>query len=164
MFTTRVTERLLIYMVQNHRLPIIVWRLFFATAEELGMEVKDEYIREAAYRSTMGSHQQTEALLDLDDPPTCIIYPDDFACFGGISAIRERDMNIPEDISIVGYDGIKLGRRMEPKLTTLRQDTTAIGEKAANKLLSLIEKPKTTLIEVITVEGDVYEGASVKKI
>lgn len=137
---------------------------FFNTAEQLGIEVRDEYIRKAAYRSTSGAKLETEALLNLKNPPTCIFYPDDFACFGGISAIRERGLKIPEDISIVGYDGIKLGRRMEPKLTTLRQDTQSMGEEAARRLVSLIEKPKTTLIEQVLVEGTVFEGESVRKI
>lgn len=137
---------------------------FFNTAEQLGIEVRDEYIRKAAYRSTSGAKLETEALLNMKDPPTCILYPDDFACFGGISAIRERGLKIPEDISIVGYDGIKLGRRMEPKLTTLRQDTKAMGEEAAKRLVSLIEKPKTTLIEQVLVEGTVFEGESVQRL
>ena len=137
---------------------------FFNTAEQLGIEVKDEYIRKAAYRSTSGAKLETEALLDMKNPPTCIFYPDDFACFGGISAIRERGLKIPEDISIVGYDGIKLGRRMEPKLTTLRQDTQAMGEEAAKRLVALIEKPKTTLIEQVLVEGTVFEGESVRRL
>ncbi len=137
---------------------------FYRTAESLGLTIDDEYIREAAYRSTSGAKLQTEALLDLKEPPTCIFYPDDFACFGGISAIRERGLRIPEDISIVGYDGIKLGRRMEPKLTTLQQDTIAMGEEAANRMVELIETPKTTLIEQVLVEGTVYEGESVKRL
>lgn len=135
---------------------------FFKTAEALGLNVKDEYIREAAYRSTTEAKLQTDVLLDLDVPPTCIFYPDDIACLGGISAIRERGLRIPEDISIVGYDGIKFSRRLEPKLTTLKQDTKKIGEEAARKLVSLIEKPKTTLIEQVLIEGVVYEGESVK--
>lgn len=137
---------------------------FYRTAEYLGLDVRDEYIKKAAYRSTSGAKLATEELLDLKEPPTCILYPDDFACFGGISAIRGRGLKIPEDISIAGYDGIKLGRRMEPKLTTLRQDTMEMGEEAAKRLVSLIEKPKTTLIEQVLIEGTVYEGESVKKL
>lgn len=137
---------------------------FFRTAEKLGLDIPDEYIRQAAYRSTAGAREETEYLLDLPNPPTCIFYPDDFACFGGIRAIKERGLKIPDDISIVGYDGIKIGRRMEPKLTTLRQDTTMIGERAAKELISLIEKPRTTLVGQFLVEGVVYEGESVKKL
>ncbi|TCL54438.1 LacI family transcriptional regulator [Kineothrix alysoides] len=134
---------------------------FYKTAEELGLEVPDEYIKEAAYRDTKGSFAQTQELLDLPNPPTCILYPDDFASFGGINAITERGLNIPQDISIAGYDGIRIGRHLEPQLTTLRQDTEQVGAKAAESLVNLIEHPKTTLIQQVVVEGEVFEGRSV---
>ena len=137
---------------------------FYKTAEELGISVPDEYIKEAAYRSTKGSYAKTNELLDLEEPPTCILYSDDFASFGGMNAIKERGLSIPDDISIVGYDGIKIGRHIEPKLTTLRQDTEAIGREAAESLIRLIEHPKTTVIEQIIVKGEVYEGKTVKEI
>lgn len=134
---------------------------FYKTAAELGIEVPDEYIGEAAYRDTNAAYIETERLLDLKDRPTCILYPDDFACFGGINAINERGLRIPNDISVAGYDGIRIGRHVEPKLTTVKQDTTRLGQLAAEKLLSLIEHPKTTIIEQIIVEGEVYPGGSV---
>lgn len=137
---------------------------FYRTAESLGMEIPDEYIREAAYRDTVHTYQVTNELLDLPDPPTCILYPDDFAAFGGINAIRERGLRIPEDISVAGYDGIRAARHLEPKLTTVQQDTEQIGCQAARELISLIERPKTTIIEQIIVPGKVVEGKSVAAI
>ena len=103
-------------------------------------------------------------LLDLPDPPTCIIFPDDFASFGGINAIRQRGLQIPEDISVAGYDGIQAARQLEPRLTTVQQDTEQIGCLAARELISLIERPKTTIIEQVIVPGKVAEGKSVAKI
>ncbi len=137
---------------------------FFKTAEEMGISVPDEYIKEAAYRSTKEAGEVTKELLELKNPPTCILYPDDFSCFGGMNVIREKGLRIPEDISVAGYDGLRIGRHIEPKLTTLRQDTDAIGEEAAKKLIDLIEKPKTTIIEQIVIGGEVYEGKTVRKL
>ena len=137
---------------------------FYKTTKELGIEVQDIYIKETAYRNTKATYQATCELLDLDEPPTCIFYPDDFASFGGINAINERGLSVPEDISVVGYDGIRIGRHIEPKLTTLRQDTDMIGVKAAEALIDLIEQPKTTLIEQIVVAGELYEGKTVKQL
>ena len=134
---------------------------FYKTMAELEIEVPDEYIGTAAYRDTKAAFVETERLLDLKDRPTCILYPDDFACFGGMNAINERGLRIPEDISVVGYDGIRVARHIEPQLTTLRQDTKMLGQKAAEKLISLIEHPKTTIIEQIIVKGEVFPGKSV---
>lgn len=137
---------------------------FYRTAENLGLEIPDEYIREAAYRNTTTTYQVTNELLDLPEPPTCILYPDDFAAFGGINAIRERGLRIPEDISVAGYDGIRAARHLEPKLTTVQQDTEQIGCQAARELINLIERPKTTIVGQIIVPGKVVEGKSVATI
>lgn len=137
---------------------------FFTTCEQLGINVPEEYIKEAEYRDTEGTYERTLELLDLKDPPTCILYPDDFAGFGGINAIRERGLVIPDDISVAGYDGIRIGRHIEPKLTTIRQDTEKIGKEAAENLIHLIEHPRSTIIRPIIVEGTLYEGATVRDI
>ncbi|MCR5154528.1 MAG: LacI family transcriptional regulator [Lachnospiraceae bacterium] len=137
---------------------------FFKTMEEFGIDVPDEYIKESPYRNTKITAQKTEELLNLKEPPTCILYPDDFSCFGGINVIKERGLRVPEDISVVGYDGIRIGRHIEPQLTTLRQDTSAIGLKAAEQLINLIEKPKTTIEEQIVIEGEVYPGKTIRDI
>lgn len=137
---------------------------FYRTAEMLELEVPDEYIREAAYRDTATTYTVTNQLLDLPDPPTCIIFPDDFAAFGGINAIRERGLRIPEDISVAGYDGIPAARHLEPQLTTVRQDAEQIGCVAARQLISLIERPKSTIVEQIVIPGTVLEGRSVATI
>ena len=137
---------------------------FHATCEELGIIVPAQYVREAPYRDTGKAYMETELLLDLRNPPTCILYPDDFSCLGGIHAIHGRGLLIPEDISVAGYDGAQIAEHLTPRLTTLRQDTAGIGRKAAEKLISLVEKPKTTLTERIVVSGELIPGESVRRI
>lgn len=137
---------------------------FYHNAEALGLEVPDEYIKEAAYRDSWTTGERTRELLELKNRPTCIFYPDDFASFGGLNAIAEQGLRVPEDISVVGYDGIRIGRHLSPKLTTLKQDTKSIGVKAGERLISLIEHPKSTIIEQIVIKGEVYEGGTVRNI
>jgi len=137
---------------------------FYHTAEKLGLEIPDEYIKEAPYRDSWGTGERTKELLKLKTPPTCILYPDDFASLGGLNAIAELGLRVPEDISVAGYDGIRISRHLSPKLTTLKQDTKSIGSKAGEKLISLIEHPKSTIIEQIVIKGGVYEGGTVRKI
>lgn len=134
---------------------------FYRTAQELGLDIPDEYIKEAAYRDTNATFIKTMELLDLPNPPTCILYPDDFASYGGINAINDRGLDIPRDISVAGYDGIRIGRHLEPQLTTLRQNTKQIGAQAAENLIRLIENPKTTVVQTVVIEGEVYEGKTV---
>jgi len=135
---------------------------FYRTMEDFGVDVPDEYVITSAYRDTEGAFNATNELLDLPNPPTCILYPDDFAAFGALSAIRQRGLNVPEDISIAGYDGIEIGKRISPVMTTLDQDTDRIGRTAASKLIDLINNPKSTLIEQVIIEGYLAEGESVR--
>ena len=137
---------------------------FYRTMEEFGVEVPEEYVREAAYRDTAMTEQITYELLSLRDRPTCILCPDDFSALGCINAIRERGLKIPDDISVAGYDGITLSQVLEPKLTTIRQDTVAIGRTAAEELIRLVEHPKTALPDTIVVKGKLLPGYSIKKL
>ncbi|MBQ1311428.1 MAG: LacI family DNA-binding transcriptional regulator [Blautia sp.] len=135
---------------------------FYRTAVSLGLTIPEDYLRVCPYRDADMAAQETRFLLNLPDPPTCIFYPDDYAAFGGFNEIRERGMRVPDDVSIVGFDGITAARILEPKLTTMCQDTEAIGRIAANRLINLIENPRITGAEIITVDGILFKGASVK--
>ena len=134
---------------------------FYRTSEELGLEVPNDYVLESAFHDADGCAAATAKLLELPTPPTCILFPDDFSAMGGIREIRRRGLRIPEDISVAGYDGINMARFMDPPLTTLCQDTNAIGRTAAQKLIEQIEHPKTTFAEILTVGGSLFEGGSV---
>ena len=134
---------------------------FHRTMKDLGLAVPDEYIRAGRYREIRPSFEQTMALLDLPDPPTCILYPDDLAAIGGINALRERGLSIPEDISIAAYDGLRIGQLLEPKFTTIAQDTEVMGRTAANKLIGMIEHPKAAVIDRVVVPGHLLKGSSV---
>ena len=137
---------------------------FYRNLQHRGVSVPDEYVLTGSYRDAELASELTASLLDLREPPTCIFYSDDIAAMGGINEIRERGLRIPEDISVVGYDGISFAQILEPKLTTLCQDTRAIGRIAAEKLIDLIENPKTALVDKFLVDGTLFKGASVKKV
>lgn len=137
---------------------------FYKTLGELKIEVPDEYVKNGVYHDPDTTAKLTKELLELKDCPTCIVFPDDFSSIGGINAIKEKGLRIPEDISIAGYDGITLTRMLEPKLTTLQQDTGALGRSAAAKLITLIENPKASIIERVVIEGKVLPGKSVRNL
>ena len=71
---------------------------------------------------------------------------------------------MPDDISMVGYDGIKLSQILNPKLTTVEQQSRKIGMLAAIELIACIENPKTALVKRVVVDGRLLEGETVKDI
>ena len=137
---------------------------FYRVLHREGIRVPDEYMIRSPYRDADGAAAATGILLDLPDPPTCILYPDDCAALGGINEIRERGLRIPKDISVAGYDGITIARILEPRLTTICQDTDAMGRLAAEKLIELIESPRTAQADKYTVDGILFQGGSVGSI
>lgn len=137
---------------------------FYRTCYENNIDVRDEYIKKGRYHIPKVSGVATRELLELKDRPTVIMYPDDYSLLGGITEIEKNGLKIPEDISIVGYDGIKLSRLLRPILTTYVQNSTEIGIQAARKLIDIIEHPKTTLAERISVKGGLQEGQTVKNL
>ncbi len=99
--------------------------------------------------------------MQLEDRPTCILLPDDVCSFGAIEAIQSAGLRIPDDISIAGYDGVMFSHLMSPKLTTVRQDTVKIGEKAAEILIYNIENKNNPRLEPVVVKGELWTNESV---
>lgn len=169
-------QRLMKYIIENgHRRIAYVYgdgsrvtrqRLaaYYRSLEENNIQVPDAYVRQSLYRNIKLAYQHTEELLKLRERPTCIIYPDDIACLGGMNAIRANGLSVPDDISVAGYDGIKAGQYEEPRLTTIWQDVEEIGTRAALCLIEEIEKPMTAIPAIHTVRGTLLEGQTVKKI
>jgi len=137
---------------------------FYRACDALGLEIPEEYVREGVYHDPDRCAELTRELLQLPEPPTCILMPDDFSSIGGGNAIRRMGLRFPEDVSAAGYDGIQLASVTNPAMTTYRQDTAALGKTAAAKLIELIEKPRTALVDRILIPGKLVEGCSVRAI
>ena len=123
--------------------------------------IPEEYIGSCFYHEPISCYEATKKLLALPQRPSCILFPDDYAYIGGINAIHDAGLRVPEDISAAGYDGIHMARMLSPKLTTWRQNTEELGRIAAAKLIERIERPRTTPPEQIVVRGQLLEGESV---
>ena len=137
---------------------------YYKALEDHGIDVPADYVVHSSYRSTSKSEAITDKFLERKDRPTCILYPDDYSAMGGLNSIHKHGLNVPDDISIAGFDGINIAHKIEPKIATIRQDTKAIGEMAALKLLSLMERPKSTVEEQLMVDGTLEEGKSIAQI
>ena len=137
---------------------------YYRVMEAHGIEVTEGYIKSARYLETEEVAERTKELLEMKDRPTCILFPDDMALIGGLNVIRAKGLKIPKDISIAGYDGSRLSQMFSPKLTTIKQDTDQIGKEAADRLISIIEKPKTALMERVVIEGILLKGESVGRV
>ena len=137
---------------------------FYKACKKLNLDVPDSYIKEARYHDPKSSALATRALLELDEPPTCIMYPDDFSFIGGMNEIENHGLRIPDDISVAGYDGILLSQVLRPELCTYKQNTDDLGRLAATELVEAVTNSKTYIPKQIWVEGELLAGNSVNKI
>ncbi len=137
---------------------------FYRACENLGIEVNEDYIKEGIYHDPKSAERITYELLDMKEPPTFIFYQDDFAFIGGFNAIESRDLEIPGDISVAGFDGMGITQVMRPKIMTWKQNAEKIGQEAVNLLIEEIEKPKSFIPRTVDVKGELLKGQSVKNI
>lgn len=131
---------------------------------EYGLEIPEEYLKSAVYRDLAASAAATKELMSLPIPPTCIFYPDDYACVGGMNMLMDMGLRIPEDISVAGYDGIPLAHLLRPKLTTVLQDGREQGRCAGRELLRTIRSSNGFHPQHIVLPCTLIEGASIKEL
>lgn len=114
---------------------------------------------EGYYYDKQVTNDKLSEILKRDQLPTAIIFPDDYTAIWGMNFIKKSGYSIPEDISVVGFDGIELGQMFEPNLTTVKQDTKEIAIQAANHLVKAVNEGISDLTQ-ITIGVSLVEGNS----
>lgn len=87
--------------------------------------------------------QAAEQLAALDPRPTGVLCFSDALASGVLAGLERAGLDVPADVSVVGFDDSPLASRTRPALTTVRQDVNAKGREAAGALLTAIEQAKT---------------------
>jgi DNA-binding LacI/PurR family transcriptional regulator len=106
-----------------------------------GLEENPKYFVEAEdFLPADGSKAAAELLKQcFDDLPTAVYVGSDDLAFAAMTIFQAQGLRIPEDLSIVGFDNVRISGFITPSLTTIEQDRAAIGQKAADILIKLIE-------------------------
>lgn len=69
---------------------------------------------------------------------TAVFAMSDVMAIGAVRALKDHGLSVPEDVSVIGYDGIEMGEYMVPKLTTIKQPDEAIARRSVEVLLLCI--------------------------
>jgi LacI family transcriptional regulator len=88
-----------------------------------------------------GSYEATGALLQRSGDLTALFCMSDVMAVGAIRRITDNGARVPQDISVVGFDGIDLGRYVVPRLTSVDQRGLALAQRAVEVLLDRLETP-----------------------
>jgi DNA-binding LacI/PurR family transcriptional regulator len=90
--------------------------------------------------SAQGGASATSALLDLEEPPTAIVYANDLMAIAGMSTAIGRGIGVPDQLSVTGFDDAPLSAYIQPALTSVRTDVVGWGHAAATRLLAIVDR------------------------
>lgn len=144
--------------VVQHLISLGHRRIAYTTRPELGLTSRD---RLAGYRYALqqadipyddrlvvstkiepqSAYQAMQGLLDLPDPPSAVFAIHDLVAVECLQAALDRDLRVPDDVAIVGFDNWSLSLTTRPPLTTMATPLIEIGQRAMSILIEQIKEP-----------------------
>jgi len=121
-----------------------------------GIEQNPDYIIAGDYSFASGKSATME-LLQLRTPPTAIFCHNDLMAIGAMHSVKSMGLKVPENISIIGFDGLEVGTYVIPRLTTIEQPRFDFGKKAVELIVDAVQTgkpiPSSTLMESRWIKG-----------
>lgn len=137
-------------------------KAYLAALEEDNINWKKEIVGnfrlDAAYQKIMYNWPELQKSNDL---PTAIFAANDLMAIGALKAFVRLKVQVPKEVSIIGFDNIPFSDCTYPPLTTIAQPTYQMGQKAVETLLKLIDKKK--IKKSVEFETELIERDSVSK-
>ncbi len=111
------------------------YHAYIAALEKFGLEVNENYIGLGYYVS-----ESTRTYIPklVEQGVTAILFSHDVRAISAITECNDREIRIPEDLSIIGFDDLPIAAYCEPPLTTIQQDRTALGKCGYYAMTSLL--------------------------
>lgn len=127
-----------------------------------GVEFDPEQQLETSRFSYDGGYGAVKRLMERGSRFTALFAISDVMAIGAIRALQDRGLRVPEDVSVMGFDGMQIGEYTSPRLATVRQDTHQIAYESVKLLLENIAQRQPP--RFITVPVSVELRESVRKL
>lgn len=114
-------------------------RAFLQAMEEVGLSVESKYQIEGNH-TMEGGIAALRQLLTLPKPPTAVLCSNDMTAIGVMRQAYEEGIKIPDNLSVIGFDDIRLAQFIIPPLTTVKMSQTEIARLAFHALLSEVQR------------------------
>ena len=129
---------------------------FHSAMLKAGLEVEPEYFIESDFTET-GGYAAMQQLLILDTPPTAVFTSNNLMTMGALHALREADISIPNQISIIGFDDLDCAELINPPITVISRDARLQGSQAMQLMLNQLDRasamqPEHSMVDVHLVE------------
>lgn len=112
---------------------------YMQALDESGIPVSRDFVLDGNFHRKT-AYEKMAALLGSEEPPTAVFVASDEMALGAIKAVKDKGLNVPGDISLVGFDDNPMCSELSPRLTTVRQPITDMGKLAAETIIKLIDK------------------------
>ncbi|AGX42931.1 LacI family DNA-binding transcriptional regulator [Clostridium saccharobutylicum] len=132
---------------------------YIQALEDNNISINDNYIVSGRYNLESGYANMLK-LLKLEDRPTAVFCSNDDIAVGAMKAVAEQNLNVPKDISIIGFDDSNFCSYVTPTLTSVKKDSLTMSEYGGISLLNLI-KNKEVDKEKVYIESRLIVRESV---
>ncbi|PAB59204.1 LacI family DNA-binding transcriptional regulator [Anaeromicrobium sediminis] len=130
--------------------------------EDNDIPLNENIVYEGEYKIEKG-YELTEKLIEGKNVPTAIFASNDVMAIGAINALFDNGYNVPNDVSVVGFNDIELSSIYRPKLTTIHQPIYDIGAVAIRMIIKKINEEELDC-NIVELPHDLIERESVKSI
>lgn len=117
---------------------------------ERGISFQEEQYETARFTFGEG-YRAAKALLERNPDFTALFAMSDVMALGAIRALADAGKRVPEDVSVIGFDGLQIGEYTQPRLSTVGQSVEQLAEQSMYLLLQSIEKGAAARHEVVQV-------------
>jgi len=131
--------------------------------EDYSMSIDDELVKYGDYKLESGYEKLIE-FLAMDSPPTAVYVTNYYMTLGAMIAINEKNLRIPEDLSIIGFDNLEMARIFKPALSIVVQPMKQIAETSANLLLKRLSGDYNGFPHIERLKAKVLLQQSVKSL
>lgn len=133
---------------------------FFNTCEELGIEVRSEWVERSEIRDMEGGYRCARALLAQKERPEALFVTYDTMALGVLFALMEAGIDIPGEMAMVIYGINRMLQQTSPSITMIGSSVEAVGQNSVELLMTIINNnitmPVNRLIQPLYIFGDSF--------
>jgi len=127
-----------------------------------GVKIVYEHIRFGDYKVRSG-YEQMQEILRTSQPPTAVFAVSDDMALGAMNCIRDNGLRVPEDISVLGFDGSQMTELVRPTLTSMEQPIQEMGKVTVKTLLNQIQSGTGPDADIVLEHRLVVRGSSMAR-
>lgn len=136
---------------------------FVNAHQDAGLEFDERHSLKGNYDLESG-YTAMQTVLDMEKTPTAIFCSNDEMALGAMKAIKERNIAMPDEISIAGFDDMGFTAYLTPSLTTVLRPVEEMSKEGTQILLNKIESNETAELGIINLDTKIIVRDSIKKI